>query len=75
MDRLIEILERVKPGVDFINHDSLIDTGVLDSLDIIAIITEIEKNYKIEISPAQIDPDNFQSVHTMQQMIQHIQSK
>ncbi len=72
MDRLINILKTVKPGADFENSVTLVEDGILDSLDIVEIISEIEKEYGIEILPDQIDPDNFQSVETMWKMIQSI---
>ncbi len=72
MDKIIKILETIKPGMDFINNDHLIEDGVLDSLEIVAIITEIEKAYEIELPPDQIDPDNFQSVRAIWQMIRSI---
>ena len=35
MDKVIEILESVKPGVDYKNEKSLVDNGILESFDII----------------------------------------
>lgn len=70
MDKLLEILKKVKPEVDFINCSNLVDEGILDSIDIIAIISEIEDEYGVEIDPDEIDPDNFQSAYTMHKMIE-----
>ena len=44
----------------------------MDSLDIVEVIMEIEKEFGIEIPPDQIDPDNFQSVQAIWKMIQDI---
>ena len=70
MDKLIEILKRVKPEVDFTEAVDLVDEGILDSIDIVSIISEIETEYSIEIDPDEIDPDNFQSASTIFEMIQ-----
>ena len=70
MDRLLELLKRIMPEVDFESSSNLIDDGVLDSMDIVSIIQEIEEEYKIEIDPNEIDPDNFQSAVTMLKMIE-----
>ncbi len=70
MDKILEILKRIKPEVDFINGTDLVDEGVLDSIDIVTIISEIEEEYGIEIDPNEIDPDNFQSVTAMLDMIE-----
>ena len=70
MEKLLKILKRVKPEVDFIENNNLIDKGILDSIDIVTIISEIEMEYLIEFDPEEIDPDNFQSVLTMLEMIE-----
>ncbi len=67
MEKLLKIL---KPEVDFIENNNLIDKGILDSIDIVTIISEIEMEYLIEFDPEEIDPDNFQSVLTMLEMIE-----
>ena len=70
MEKLLKILKRVKLEVDFIENNNLIDKGILDSIDIVTIISEIEMEYLIEFDPEEIDPDNFQSVLTMLEMIE-----
>lgn len=70
MDKILEILKRVKPEVDFANNSDLVDEGILDSIDIVTIISEIEEEYEIEIDPDEIDPDNFQSASAMLEMIE-----
>ena len=70
MDKLLELLKRVKPEVDFAQSSSLVDDGILDSIDIVSIITEIESEYSIEIDPDEIDPDNFQSAAAILEMIE-----
>ena len=70
MEKLLKILKRVKPEVDFIENNNLIDKGILDSIDIVTIISEIEMEYLIEFDPEEIDPDNFKSVLTMLEMIE-----
>ncbi len=72
MDKLLEILKRVKPEVDFTERVDLVDEGILDSLDIVSIITEIETEFSIEIDPDEIDPDNFQSASAMLDMIKKV---
>lgn len=72
MDKLMEILKRIKPEADFTASNDLIDEGILDSMDIVSIISEIEKAYFIEIDPDEIDPDNFQSISSMFAMIEKV---
>ena len=47
LNEVIELLKKVKPDVDFTVENSLISDGILDSLDIVNIITEIEQQFHI----------------------------
>ena len=69
MEKLLDLLNRTKPEVDFVNNKRLVDDGLLDSLDIVSIIMAIEKEYDIVINPDDIDPDNFQSAESVYDMI------
>ena len=69
MKELLLLLKEIKPDVDFINCDELIESGELDSLDIIEIIDAIETHYSIELDPNDIDPDNFQSLAKIEKLI------
>lgn len=73
MDKLIEILNDVRPDVDFKNETKLIDNGILDSLNIMEIIAEISDEFDIELSPADIVPANFNSAESLWAMIQRLQ--
>ena len=61
-EEIIEILSELCPGVDFENSDSLVDDELIDSLDIISIVTELMDKYDIEISVDDLVPENFNSV-------------
>ena len=51
MDELLELLEDIKPTVDFRTCTGLIDDGYLDSFDILSIVSELNDAFGIEISP------------------------
>lgn len=72
MEELVKILKNIKPEVDFENCKELVDKGLLDSLEIVEIISSIEKTFLIKIDPNEIDPDNFESVESMWEMILQI---
>ena len=52
MEELIEILESIRPDVDFVSEEYLINDSVLDSFDIISIVGALNDAYDIEIQPA-----------------------
>ncbi len=73
MDELIEILKEVKPGVDFEKEENLIEGEVLDSFDIVNLVSKLNSNFDIEISPADLVPENFKSAKAMYALIQKLQ--
>ena len=72
MERLIEILEDIQPGIDYESCNDLIDGNYLDSLSIISLISEIEDVFDITIPAVEIVPDNFNSVQSMMEMIERL---
>lgn len=69
MEKLLEILENIKPGVDYENIDTLIDDHYLDSLSILSLIAEIEEEFDVIIPTVEIIPTNFNSVKSMMALI------
>ena len=72
MDELLEILNEVKPGVDFENDTDLIGHGVLDSITMVTLVMELNDALDIEITPVDIVPENFKTVQTIYDMIQRL---
>ncbi len=73
MDELLQILSEIKPDVDFNNETGLIDNAILDSFDIVQLIQELKDTFDIEISPAEIIPDNFNSAQAIWNMVERLQ--
>ncbi|MEE0869233.1 MAG: phosphopantetheine-binding protein [Ruminococcus sp.] len=75
MDELMEILEELRPDVDFENETALIDDGVLDSFDIVALVGELNDAFDIEIKPNNLVPENFNSAEAMMALIEQLQDE
>ncbi|MBQ9046380.1 MAG: acyl carrier protein [Solobacterium sp.] len=75
MEKILEILENIRPDVDFQKETKLIDDGVLDSFDIISIVSEFNDAFDIDISVEELEPDNFNSVSAMYELIQKLQNR
>lgn len=69
MEKLLEILENIKPGADYENIDTLIDDHYLDSLSILSLIAEIEEEFDLIVPTVEIIPANFNSVKSMMALI------
>lgn len=75
MEKLIEILEEIKPGVDYENIETLINDHYLDSLSILSLISELEDEFDIVIPTVEIIPDNFNSVKSMMALINRLKEE
>ena len=75
MEKLMEILKGIRPEVDFEKEEALIDDAVLDSFDLVSLIGELNDAFQIEISFDDIDPDNFNSSHSMMELIERLQKE
>lgn len=72
MDKLIEILEEIQPDVDYRECTTLIDDGLLDSFAILSIVGEIEDEFGVSVTPAEIIPENFNSAESLWEMIERL---
>ncbi|MCI6798997.1 MAG: acyl carrier protein [Spirochaetia bacterium] len=72
MEKLLKILNDIKPDVDFSSEEGLIDNEVFDSFDIVQLVGQISSEFDIEITPNDILPENFNSAEAMWQMIERL---
>ena len=75
MEELLEILGGLHPEVDFENCETLIDDKILDSFDIISLITEISDTFDVQIPASEIIPDNFNSVKNLWKLIEKLEDE
>ena len=71
----MEILTELRPDVDFEVNTSLIDDGILDSFDLVSLIGELSDVFGVEISFDDMDPDNFNSVESMLEMLRRLDAQ
>ncbi len=72
MEELLEILSDLHPEVDFEVEEHLIDDGILDSLDIVNLISEISEEFDVSITAKDIIPENFNSAKALYSLIQDL---
>ena len=69
MEQLLEILEQMHPDVDFSAEEDLIGEGILDSLDIVTLITEINDRFDVSVPAEEVVPENFCNANAIWDMI------
>ena len=74
MKKLIEILQDVQPDVNYRTCETLIDDGILDSFAILSIISELQDEFEVTITPSLVIPENFNSAKALWAMIERLQA-
>ena len=69
MNELIEILSDLHDDVDFATETGLIENGILNSLHIVTLITEINSEFDVSIPAEEILPENFNSAEALYALI------
>ena len=75
MEKLLEILEDIQPGADYENCETLIDDGILDSFAILSIVRELQDEFCLIITPAELIPENFNSAKALWAMVERLQEE
>ncbi len=65
LDDVIEMLEDIQEDVDYEECVTLVDDGVLDSFDILAIVSAADDEFDVTIPAKEIIPDNFNSAEAL----------
>ena len=75
MEKLLEILKGIRPDVDFENEKSLIDDGILDSFDVVSIISELDDAFGVQVRITELDPDNFNSAEAIWALVRSMKEQ
>lgn len=69
MDILLNILSEIRPEFDFAVSNDFIADGMLDSFDIIALVSDLDKEFGISILGTDISPENFKCVESITKLL------
>ena len=72
MNELLEILNELRPDIDFSKENQLVSGGIFASFDIIALTEEISDTFGVIIKPKQLTAENFDSVDAMMKLIESL---
>ncbi len=75
MQEVLEILNDLHPEVDFESQERLIDDGILDSMDIVSLISEISEELGVTITAKDIVPENFNSAKALSALIRRLEDE
>lgn len=69
---VLTVLQEVKPGFDFAGQTNWVDSGSLDSFDVIQIVAELNGALDIDIPVEAIIPENFNSLETVENLVKSL---
>ena len=70
MSKILDILSEIRPDLDFNSEKQLVDQGLLDSFDLVSIISELNDAFEINIRVNDLQPENFNSVEAMMALVE-----
>jgi len=62
MTELIAILNEIRPGQEFSGSENFFEQGILDSLDLTALVAALETRYDVFMEVDDIVADNFRNL-------------
>jgi acyl carrier protein len=68
-DIITKILSDIRPEFEFSENINFIEQGMLDSFDIVSLVSELDSTFQISIKGAEIIPENFSSVAKIEDLL------
>lgn len=69
MDKILKILEDIRPEFDFTTSQNFIDDGYLDSFDMVSLVSALEEEFGILIDALDILPENFSDLKAIANVV------
>lgn len=72
MNELLEILNDLHDDINYDECTTLIDDKLLDSFDIITLVSEIQNEFDVSITAEHMIPENFNSAKALYALIERL---
>lgn len=72
-EKVLGILEELRPDIDFESEEGLISDGLLESFDLIQLIAVLENEFGIEIGNRYVTVENFDSLDKIIHLVESLQ--
>lgn len=69
MKKVIDFLQELRPEFDFMTSEDYIEDGMLDSFDVVSLVSMMDKEYGISIKGREIVPENFSNLDKIQALV------
>lgn len=72
-EQVLKILKGVRQDVDFEKETALIDDSILDSFDIISIVSDLNDEFDVDITADELEPENFNTLDAIVELVKSLQ--
>lgn len=69
MKKVIDLLKEIRPEFDFNSSQDFIADGMIDSFDVVSLVSMLDKEYSIKIKGRDVIPENFSSIESIEKLI------
>ncbi len=64
-ETILKVLKRIRPEYDFLSSTNYIEDGLIDSFDLVTLVSDLEMEYNIIIDGLDIVPENFDNIDSI----------
>ena len=68
--QIVEILKEIRPEFEFEGVENFFDEGMLDSFDLMTLLSTLDERFLIKIDGTDILPENFANVESIEALVQ-----
>jgi acyl carrier protein len=68
-NRILEILKEIRPEFNFDKNINFIESGMLDSFDVVSLVNALDEEFKISIAGTDILPENFETLEAINELL------
>ena len=71
-EEILDLLTELHEDVDFEKEESLVDGKILDSFDLVTLVTELSDAFDVDITAKDFVAENFNSLERLTAMIERL---
>lgn len=69
-EQIYNMLSELRPEFDYKDSENFVEDGLLDSFDIVSLITMLEEKFSCKVDGLDIVPENFCSVDAIVALVE-----
>lgn len=70
--RILDLLHAVRPEADFTSSQDFVGDGLLDSFDLVTLVSEIDRAFSLSVPGTDILPENFQNLAAITALLRRL---